>query len=476
MRRLLRTRRLFLVVAAATATLQPFFQPVNPFVLPGPRGELFKPTESSPENVGFNDNVDSSDCESGSGDHSIFRKRFGGGTFDDGAVVFQPSSRRRDILATIALAMWGFPGIALATSSGTTPSNKNQQQQATSKDRPIDLELSEAVQKLFDLDEPNRLVPGKDYVVDIKSRKVAADGTETTHDPLFRSFDSAIFENRPTYKSFVALLDNYQPNVCSVEDNTSDETREAYTFLKACMATPVLKFCYSYCKSKLEEASEISEGSAKEPPKRPFDTEEDFVELLYKIWFQLYSRSKGCGNENIDSETGRDAIEVASVVENSSEKRRAGPKVYGSSGFEHVFVGEIRNDKVIGFHNWIQLCLQEKAGNCKLKYRGKTPKAGSLDPYKKRVLTYNLQWKGAEKPFGTSLLGVSPVFELALYTMVFLVGKKDNILLLDLGDGESDAAAPSEKGDNDRTKTKLDVKCFKSRGRVGSCYVELLSQ
>ncbi len=40
-----------------------------------------------------------------------------------------------------------------------------------------------------------------------------------------------------------------------------------------------------------------------------------------------------------------------------------------SSGFEHVFVGETRGkDSVLGFHNWIQFYLQEKAGN--VDYQG----------------------------------------------------------------------------------------------------------
>lgn len=35
---------------------------------------------------------------------------------------------------------------------------------------------------------------------------------------------------------------------------------------------------------------------------------------------------------------------------------------FDSSSFEHVFVGECREDEFIGLHNWLQIYLQEKAG------------------------------------------------------------------------------------------------------------------
>ena len=34
-----------------------------------------------------------------------------------------------------------------------------------------------------------------------------------------------------------------------------------------------------------------------------------------------------------------------------------------SSGFEHVFVGEEKNGKITGLHNWIQYYIEEKKGN-----------------------------------------------------------------------------------------------------------------
>lgn len=39
-----------------------------------------------------------------------------------------------------------------------------------------------------------------------------------------------------------------------------------------------------------------------------------------------------------------------------------------SSGFEHVFVGEARDGKILGLHNWIQFSDQEQKG--RLNYKG----------------------------------------------------------------------------------------------------------
>lgn len=62
-------------------------------------------------------------------------------------------------------------------------------------------------------------------------------------------------------------------------------------------------------------------------------------ELLKTIWFNLYSRGMG--------------------------------KI-GSSGFEHVFLSEVKNGTVMGLHNWIYLSEAEKSGD--LDYKGWTKK------------------------------------------------------------------------------------------------------
>ena len=138
-----------------------------------------------------------------------------------------------------------------------------------------------------------------------------------------------------------------------------------------------------------------------------------------------------------------------------------------SSGFEHVFVGEVKDGSVSGFHNWIMFYLEERRGN--VDFRGYIkPKSSCRESFTAEtndddpVLTLQFKWNGAEKFVGTSFIGVTPEFEMALYTMAFLCGDCDeNVITLDCG---------SEKFD-------LDVKCHKYDGntKVGSCYVEAVA-
>ena len=62
-----------------------------------------------------------------------------------------------------------------------------------------------------------------------------------------------------------------------------------------------------------------------------------------------------------------------------------------------------------------------------------------------------------EKRVGTSFIGVSPEFEMALYTICFLVGQEQNTIELDTGDD----------------CFELNCHCYKmARDKIGTSFVE----
>lgn len=75
-----------------------------------------------------------------------------------------------------------------------------------------------------------------------------------------------------------------------------------------------------------------------------------FRTALHQIWFGLYSR------EN---------------------------RILGSSGFEHVFLGEIKENKVSGFHNWVFFSKEES--NNKVNYKGRIGTVVNLGTVRKRI-------------------------------------------------------------------------------------------
>ncbi|KAH0616410.1 hypothetical protein JD844_027479 [Phrynosoma platyrhinos] len=114
----------------------------------------------------------------------------------------------------------------------------------------------------------------------------------------------------------------------------------------------------------------------------------NFKSQLYDIWFHLYSRE---GRKGLDS-----------------------------CGFEHVFVGETKKGhEILGLHNWVQFYLQEKLKH--IDYKGYVARKNKSRPDEDdQVLSLQFSWKGLVKPVGSTFIGVSPEFEFALYTIIFL--------------------------------------------------------
>jgi len=297
--------------------------------------------------------------------------------------------------------------------------------------------LDLAASRLWDLDT-NRLTDDVHYKLDVGGAHRGFGSTaDESPDPLFAYVDPALLDggdDYPTYTTFYALLDNYSREVGVAEVVTAEEVQEEAAFLDAIMATAPMAYAHAYLlkRGKLGRAQRSEAG---------------FKALLHELWFELYSRSGG-------HHGARD-----------------------SSGFEHVFVGEVKNGEVSGFHNWLAFYKEERRGTVDYKgyiparrrakkaaqqqqQRGNggrqggderrvAPDGGSYtkrefrsyyggydewdgaaahehDEGEKHLLTISFAWDGVIKSIGSSFIGVSPEFEMALYTLMFLCGEEEN--------------------------------------------------
>lgn len=277
---------------------------------------------------------------------------------------------------------------------------------------PTDEELGDirlACTRLWDLDS-NRLVPGRDYELDIQQGTRPYSTGDRASRPLFKRVDPSIWR-RPTYRTFRMLLDNYESATGIAETVTRAELSENRAFLAACMKTNPMRYAHRFLAAKgMCEADE-----------------DDFLKQVEKLWFKLYRR-----------DTRGD-----------------------SSGFEHVFIGEhdVDADKISGMHNWVQIFIQESIGALDYKgYISSGRKRGSAPPADDHILTFQFSWNDELKPISTSFIGVSPEFELALYTLCFM---------FDLGaDGDIDGETITEVGPYD-----VKIRAYKiGRDMIGTAF------
>ena len=163
----------------------------------------------------------------------------------------------------------------------------------------------QAVQTLWDLDA-NRLTPDDDYKIDVQRSKHPCDKDDAADDPLFTYVNEDVF-TRPTYAAFKKLLDNYSVEVGREETVCQRELDEQREFLDAVMETEPMKYLHKYCLAK----------NAHYNNREVTDSDSEFKQILTNIWFDLYSRSRGSRGD--------------------------------SSGFEHVFAGEVRHFPLLQF-------------------------------------------------------------------------------------------------------------------------------
>ncbi|KAJ8355629.1 hypothetical protein SKAU_G00184230 [Synaphobranchus kaupii] len=244
----------------------------------------------------------------------------------------------------------------------------------------VNQELSNILNELWKLDV-NRLKPGADYAISLQGKAgYVSHGSNNARDRAHASLFSYVNEQKlksmETYAHFINLLDNYEMSTGKAEMVTREEQAENRLFLDAIMETEVMKRAHRYLVSKGQSPSDILQ----------------FKRQLYDIWFRLYHRDRHGGED--------------------------------SCGFEHVFVGETKHGKeIMGLHNWVQFYLQEKCHNVDYKgYRARDKK--STPDEDDHVLNLQFSWKGLVKPTGSSFIGVSPEFEVAVFTILFLTSNE----------------------------------------------------
>ncbi|XP_023151751.1 uridylate-specific endoribonuclease C [Amphiprion ocellaris] len=250
---------------------------------------------------------------------------------------------------------------------------------------PVNQELSNIFNELWRLDV-NRMTPGIDYTISVQDRAgFVSQGSHVVHDhasqPLFSNVNENKLSNTTTFSRFMRILDNYERSTGVTERVTTEELTEINLFLDAVLETQVMKRAHQYLVSKGKSSSDLRL----------------FKNQLNLIWFHLYHRQRNTGLD--------------------------------SCGFEHVFVGETKSGtEIIGFHNWVQFYLQEK--NRHLDYKGYKAREHDLPDHDDHILNLQFSWHGVVKPVGSAFIGTSPEFEMALFTIIFLMNTERSTTVL----------------------------------------------
>ncbi|KAA0191733.1 Poly(U)-specific endoribonuclease, partial [Fasciolopsis buskii] len=234
--------------------------------------------------------------------------------------------------------------------------------------------LSSFLNELWTLDE-NRLQQSSELQVKQNDRKLfdIFSVWKKESKALFQKVQSKRLE-QPTYTKFIRLLDNYEMNTTIKEYFTEEKMNETWDFLNAVMETKVM-----------QRTNEFLSTWGFAPKDR-----EQFKAMLFEMWF---------------------------AFDHPRDFNIFYPGEGQFSSFEHVFVGELEDENLLGFHNWIQLYRKEYENEVRFM---KFARKGCSNESPFISITFDApKWK-VSKSGAYFLLGTSPEFELAAYTAVFL--------------------------------------------------------
>lgn len=112
------------------------------------------------------------------------------------------------------------------------------------------MSMQEAITKMWEMDEPNRLHWGDEgFTLDIGSHGTR-DNRDTCPNPLVEWMNKDHkFWSSPVTTSFISLLDNYEREVGRQEDITAEERSEMAKFKRELCKTDVMEFLFNYLRA-----------------------------------------------------------------------------------------------------------------------------------------------------------------------------------------------------------------------------------
>uniref|UniRef100_A0A915HEW0 Endoribonuclease n=1 Tax=Romanomermis culicivorax TaxID=13658 RepID=A0A915HEW0_ROMCU len=229
-------------------------------------------------------------------------------------------------------------------------------------------DVGETIKQLYIMD-PDRANP-KDIVVNYQQYSNSPRKVDPSKEKFFKFVNKSLI-NAPVYKKFSVLFDNYELNTGRREVENAQETKEIDDFLAYVYNSTVFKKTFDFLKMRRQEnATNI----------------QNFRNFFRQLWFGYYSRRSG---------------------------------ILDTSGFEHVFVGEISKSQnattaeIGGLHNWFRFYHLEQSGAA--DYSGFVVRRRNL------FAMIQFEWQNVWKPSGSFIIGSSPVFDLCAYTICFLM-------------------------------------------------------
>ena len=226
---------------------------------------------------------------------------------------------------------------------------------------------------------------------------------DVNNEPLFTDVDYDALFQVPTVKTLLALHDNYEPCVSEEEEVTREEIQEERDFIDSVVETKPMEIAREFMIKKGLISDDLM----------------SFKRFLHRMWFSLYPRARRNKGIFVFTYYTLPIFFYFYFIF----------LLLGSCAFEHVFLGEVKNGKVNGFHNWIFFLMEEQKGD--VDYYGFNYIL-SFNNRKGAVIKTVFEWEGVVKPVSGIFLGLSPEMEMALYTLCTLL-KPDEPCTVKLG-------------------------------------------